>query len=53
MLADDSRAACSRLTDHTHAIHLWHEKWRRAGVDQAPAFSPASLFGQLLRDFGV
>ena len=41
------------VTDETHAIHLWHEMWRRAGKDRLTEFPAASLIGQLLRRYEV
>jgi hypothetical protein len=53
VLADDPQPAISNITDHTHAIHLWHELWRRASIDLSGPFPPTSLFSELLRRFQV
>ncbi len=31
------------LDETTVAVHLWHERWRRAGMDRDPRFAPTSL----------
>jgi hypothetical protein len=30
-----------------HAVHLWHEKWRRAGVDKDARFPAGCLYERL------
>jgi hypothetical protein len=33
-----------------YAVHLWHEMWRRAGIDKTPSFHPDCLYERLKRD---
>jgi Glycosyltransferase sugar-binding region containing DXD motif len=35
----------------TRAVHLWHEAWRRVGLDKEQAYHPDCLYEQLKRRF--
>lgn len=37
--------------DDSHAVHLWHEQWRSAGVDKDAHYHPASLYERLRRRY--
>jgi mannosyltransferase OCH1-like enzyme len=42
-----------QLNPDTHAIHLWNEMWRRAGVDKNRTFHRESLYERLKRKYFV
>jgi len=53
LLCEDAGLCVAFLTEHTHAIHLWHEMWREAGVDRQTAFPATSLYSQLLKSHAI
>ncbi len=52
-LRDDPRACSRYLSDDTHAVHLWHEMGRRAGMERLATFPDGSLVSRLMRQYGV
>jgi len=36
LLAENSKPLAELVTDESRAIHLWHENWRRAGLELNP-----------------
>ncbi len=50
--ADPTRAQ-QMITDKTYAVHLWHEYWRRNGIDQDNDLPSASYFMKLMQRFEV
>lgn len=34
-----------------HSVHIWHENWRRAGIDPDGRFAPTSLYEALKRRY--
>jgi hypothetical protein len=54
LLAANPQPGLASLNGNTHALHLWHERWRRAGaVGSAVAPSPTSVFAGLLQRFAL
>ena len=49
---EQERADLRRRTDDSFAIHLWHEMWRRSGLDGSESV-PGSLYADLVQRFGV
>jgi hypothetical protein len=41
------RTCASFVSERTHAIHLWHEMWRRAGKNERTAPPPTSYLAAL------
>ena len=39
--------------ERAQAVHLWHELWRRAGLDTGATFPAGSLYERLKQRFGV
>jgi hypothetical protein len=39
------------FAEQTHAVHLWHEMWRRTGVDKDEVFAPNCLYERLKARF--
>ena len=37
--------------EETRAVHLWHEAWRRVGLDKDASYHPDSLYEKLKRRF--
>jgi len=35
------------IPESSHAVHLWHEMWRRQGWDPDAAYHPESIYGRL------
>lgn len=49
-LLDPDPTACSPyVTEETYAVHLWHEAWRRNGMNLLTDFPPTSLMGKYWR----
>ena len=40
-----------KLKAECHSIHLWHEMWRRNGVDKDQTYPPKSLYERLKRQY--
>ena len=49
---EQERADLRRRTDDSFAIHLWHEMWRRSGLDGSESV-PGSLYSDLVQRFGA
>ena len=47
-LQQPEQAEVRRRTAPSFAVHLWHEMWRRAGVDVDASAPAGSLYAQLL-----
>ena len=41
------------VTDESHAIHLWHERWRRAGIKMDATLNDKTPFARLLSRYGL
>ena len=41
------------LVDGAHAVHLWHDQWRRNGLDSRTPQHPGSLWEQLRSRYGA
>ncbi len=55
LLSENSKSLVELVTDESRAIHLWHENWRRAGLELNPVTGePQSLrfFPRLCRRLG-
>ena len=39
------------IGDGTYTIHLWHEMWRRDGVDKNASYAPTCLYERLKRRY--
>ncbi len=48
LLTPESGTCSSLITSETYAVHLWHEMWRRAGIDRQATVPSTSYFAQLL-----
>src|SRR5262249_19831286 len=51
LLSPDPRACRSRITARTYGVHLWHEMWRRAGINRQATVPSPSYYGELLRRY--
>lgn len=49
LLRGDPRACSRYISEATCAVHLWHEMWRRAGLDRQAEFPEMSYMSQLVR----
>jgi Glycosyltransferase sugar-binding region containing DXD motif len=55
LLSENSKPLAERVMDESRAIHLWHEHWRRAGLELDPAtgeHQSTRLFPRIRRRFG-
>lgn len=52
-LSPNPRACLSFITSKTYSVHLWHELWRRAGMNREFAVPPTSYYGELLRKYST
>lgn len=41
------------FAERTHAVHLWHEMWRRGGRDKRAAYDPDCLYERLKRTCSI
>ncbi len=52
-ISEDPRVQSRRWRElsskRVFAVHLWHEMWRRSGVDKTPSFHPDCLYERLKR----
>lgn len=49
-VAEDNPVVPDCDTSRSHAVHLWHEMWRRNGIDKDADFDPNSLYERLKHD---